>query len=203
VAYKKGLGVDWYFPTEKRAFAHSTVATSDLITVLSEQYLTTKDVYNAINYDDEAKEIVNKFIQKGYGNYLFRDFVHTNSKLIYRKIENGEIIHIALKDLKKHLDKVVDSQLKVISTEYVGRYNDTTVYDVSIDYKGNRELITVEKKSLDMQEPNSKWEVFSDLPLTNGEKKYIVQAVSKKLHIVSIEPPPKKYEDFSNEEFEM
>lgn len=119
MGYKKGLSVDWYFPMKKRAFAHSTVATSDLITILSEEYLTTKDVYNAINYDDEAKEIVNKFIQEGYGNFLLRDFVHINSELIYRKVEEGEIIYIPQKDLKKHLDKVEENQVLSLQSEEI------------------------------------------------------------------------------------
>lgn len=107
-SYKKGESVVWYFPVSKKAFAYSTVATSDLITTLSEKYLTIIDVYNAINYGNEANGIINSFIQKGYGNFLLRDFVHTNSKLIYRKIENGEIIYIQQEDLKKHLDKIND-----------------------------------------------------------------------------------------------
>ena len=97
--------VSWYLPNERKAFAYSTIATSDLITTLSEEYSTVQDVYNAINYDYEAKEILNYFIQNGYGNYLLRDFVHTNSSQKYRKIENGKIKTIDLKDLKKNLDK--------------------------------------------------------------------------------------------------
>lgn len=100
--------VDWCFPNTKKPFAYSTVATSDLIVALSEEYLTTKDVYNSINYDPEAKDIVKKFIDKGYGNYLLRDFVHKNPNFVYRKIENNEIINISLKELNNHLDKEDD-----------------------------------------------------------------------------------------------
>lgn len=101
---KEGLGVEWYLPNEKRKFAESTVATSDLITILSEEYLTTLDVYHAINYDDDAKGIVKHFIENGYGNFLLRDFVHINPSLIYRKLKNDEIISVPQKELKKHLD---------------------------------------------------------------------------------------------------
>lgn len=104
MGYKKGLEVEWYLPNEKRKFAESTIATSDLITVLSEEYLTALDVYHAINYDDEAKGIVKHFIENGYGNFLLRDFVHINPSLIYKKLENDEIISVPQKDLKKHLD---------------------------------------------------------------------------------------------------
>ena len=104
----KNLCVYWCLPHLKQNFTTSTVATSDLIVVLSEKYLTTKDVYNAINYAPEAKEIVKYFIDNGYGDFLLRDMVHINPNRIYRKIENGEIINIHFKDLKKHLEKNKD-----------------------------------------------------------------------------------------------
>ena len=104
MGYKKGLGVEWILPHQKRKFRESTVATSDLIVVLSERYMTTKDVYKAIHYDPDAKEIVKYFIEKGYGNFLLTDMVHINSSRVYRKVENGEIIEIPFKDIKKHLD---------------------------------------------------------------------------------------------------
>ena len=71
MSYSKIKGpVSWYLPNTKKAFAYSTVATSDLIKVLSRRYITTLDVYHAINYDDKAKGIVKHFIENGYGNYL-------------------------------------------------------------------------------------------------------------------------------------
>ena len=106
MSYKSYKGdVSWHLPNEKKAFAYSTIATSDLITTLSEEYSTVQDVYSVINYDNEAKEILKYFIKNGYGNYLLRDFVHINQGQKYRKKENGEIITIDLKDLKKNLDK--------------------------------------------------------------------------------------------------
>lgn len=116
MGYKKELGVRWYLPNEKRKFAESTVATNDLITVLSEEYLTILDVYHAINYDDEAKEIIKYFIENGYGNFLLKDFVHINPSLIYRKLENNEIISVPQKELKKHLDfiKLDESKTSIL-----------------------------------------------------------------------------------------
>lgn len=100
--------VNWYLPNTNKAFAYSTKSTSDLIVVLSETNTTTIDVYNAINYDNEAKDILKHFIDKGYGNYIFQDFVNSNPSLKYRKIEDGVIKSIDLKDLKKHLDFDID-----------------------------------------------------------------------------------------------
>lgn len=107
---RKGCDVNWCLPHLKRSFAGSTVATSDLIVALSEEYLTTKDVYNSINYDPEAKEILKYFIDNGYGNFVLRDMVHINPSRIYRKVENEKIIDIPFKDLKKHLDIIKDEK---------------------------------------------------------------------------------------------
>jgi len=109
MGYYKGKGdVSWCLPDKKRPFAYSTKATSDLIVVLSETNQTTKDVYNAINFDEDAKKILKHYIDNGYGNYLFRDFVTINPSLKYRKIEDGTIKAIDLKDLKKHLDNDIE-----------------------------------------------------------------------------------------------
>lgn len=57
--------VEWYLPNTKRPFAYSTKATSDSIALLYEQYHDLRVVYDQINYDDEAKIIVKKFIDNG------------------------------------------------------------------------------------------------------------------------------------------
>lgn len=106
---KKTMDVQWYLPNEKKYFAESTKTTSDLLEALSEIHQTTKDVYNAINYDNEAKEIVKHFMDNGYCNYIFSDFVHINPSLKYRKIENGKIESIDLKSLKNHLDIYIEN----------------------------------------------------------------------------------------------
>ncbi len=64
--------VQWFVPNRKRPIAYSTVATSDLIGVLAEDFETIQDVYDAINYDPEAKEILQKYIDLGYGNEIAR-----------------------------------------------------------------------------------------------------------------------------------
>ena len=96
--------IKWFLPHLRKSFADSTISTNDLIVALSEQYATTKDVYNSINYDIEAKEILKHFIDNGYSDFIFYDMVHINPNRVYRKIENGEIINIPACELKKHLD---------------------------------------------------------------------------------------------------
>ena len=62
--------VHWFIPNRKKPIAYSTVATSDLIGLLAEDFETIQDVYNAITYDKEAKEILQIYIDLGYGNEI-------------------------------------------------------------------------------------------------------------------------------------
>ena len=66
--------VQWCVPKRKTPIAYSTKATSDLIAVLAEDYETITDVYNAINYDQDAKDILQKYINLGYGNEIAREW---------------------------------------------------------------------------------------------------------------------------------
>lgn len=67
---KRKGDVHWYIPNKKKPIAYSTVATSDLIGLLSQDFETIQDVYNAINYDKEAREILHIYIDLGYGNEI-------------------------------------------------------------------------------------------------------------------------------------
>ncbi len=68
--------VYWYLPGRKTPIAYSTKAASDLIVVLGEGGATIQEVYDRITYDLEAREILRKYIEKGFGgvaaNSLFR-----------------------------------------------------------------------------------------------------------------------------------
>lgn len=59
---KNRLPVEWYLPNKKRPFAYSTVATSLVIKILYDEYKDLRLVYDAINYDEEAKQIVKYYI---------------------------------------------------------------------------------------------------------------------------------------------
>lgn len=72
---KKSKGdVIWAVSKRKTPIAYSTKATSDLIVVLSQDYETITDVYNAINYDQEAKDVLQKYIKAGYGNVVAKEW---------------------------------------------------------------------------------------------------------------------------------
>lgn len=75
--------VEWYLPGKKNPIAYSTVATSDLIEALSEQYpnATISQLMPAINYDVDAKKVVQQYIDAGYGDQVAYDwFVHDRDK---------------------------------------------------------------------------------------------------------------------------
>lgn len=59
--------VEWYIPKKKKPIAYSTKAASDLIVMLSKYYKTVSDVYAAINFDEEAKKVLQKYIDAGFG----------------------------------------------------------------------------------------------------------------------------------------
>jgi hypothetical protein len=71
---KRKGDVHWFVPNKKKPIAYSTVATSDLIGLLSQECETIQNVYDAINYDEEAKEILQKYIDLGYGNEVAREW---------------------------------------------------------------------------------------------------------------------------------
>lgn len=55
-------------PGRKRPVAYSNKSTGDLIGIVSEIFYSIKDVQRAILYDEKAKEILQMYIDKGYGN---------------------------------------------------------------------------------------------------------------------------------------
>lgn len=73
-SYKSKGDVEWTIKGKKKPIAYSTVAVSNLIGILSEEYETINDVYAAINYDQDAKEILKKYIDLGYGSEIAREW---------------------------------------------------------------------------------------------------------------------------------
>lgn len=66
--------VHWHIPGRKRPIAYSTKATSDLIVALSTDNKTIKEVYDSINYDQEARAVLSEYIKRGYGNSVASNF---------------------------------------------------------------------------------------------------------------------------------
>lgn len=64
--------VCWYAPKRKKPIAYSTQACSDLIKVLAEDHETIQDVYTAVTYDQEAKWVLQQYIDLGYGSQIAR-----------------------------------------------------------------------------------------------------------------------------------
>lgn len=64
--------VEWFIDERKTPIAYSTKATSDLIVLLAQENETVQDVYNAINYDTDAKKVMQAYIDRGYGDRIAR-----------------------------------------------------------------------------------------------------------------------------------
>ena len=78
MAYNKPKGdVSWVSPKSKinsKPIAHSTKAVSDLIVLLSADGCTINELKDKINYDNEAKDIIQKYIDLGYGELIAKDY---------------------------------------------------------------------------------------------------------------------------------
>lgn len=64
--------VEWFIDGRKTPIAYSTKATSDLIVLLAQENETVQDVYNAVNYDTDAKKVLQSYIDRGYGERIAR-----------------------------------------------------------------------------------------------------------------------------------
>lgn len=115
-------------------------------------------------------------------------------------IEENERLKQQIIELKKEFGKY--NSLKVMSAEYVGNYNDTTVYNIQLLLDEKKEYVTLERKYSD-RDASYKWELFSDLGLKDEEIEYIVQFISKNPPVMSIDAPPTIYENISGDEIEM
>mgnify|MGYP000424161966 CR=1 FL=1 len=115
-------------------------------------------------------------------------------------IEENERLRHQIDELQKEKGKY--NSLEVISAEYVGNYNDTTIYNIEILQNGKKEYVTLERKYSDREE-GYQWEVFSNLNLKDEEKKHIIQVVSKNPPEMNIDRPAIIYEKLSTDEIEM
>lgn len=66
--------VSWRVPGRKTPIAYSTKATSDLIAVLAEQGGSIREVQSRVNYDQEAKAVLQAYIDRGYGDVEARQW---------------------------------------------------------------------------------------------------------------------------------
>ena len=78
MAYNKSKGdVPWTNPQSKinsKPIVYSTKAVSDLIVLLSADGCTINKLKGKINYDNEAKDIIQKYIDLGYGESMAKDY---------------------------------------------------------------------------------------------------------------------------------
>lgn len=66
--------VQWYIPGRKTPIAYSTAAAKCLIEVLAEKGGTIREIQGCINYDQEAKAVLQAYIDRGYGDVQARQW---------------------------------------------------------------------------------------------------------------------------------
>lgn len=74
------LGVDWHLPAPRggfspRRFATTTRATSDLIEALAGDGHTVQSAHDVINYDEDAKAVLARFVDAGHGSVRLNTLV--------------------------------------------------------------------------------------------------------------------------------
>lgn len=62
--------VGWYVPGRKKPIAYSSRATSDLIVALADDGSTIREIYENINFDEDAKDIMQKYVKLGFGDIV-------------------------------------------------------------------------------------------------------------------------------------
>ena len=75
--------VQWTLPGDiKNPIAYSTVATSDLIDALADDNptATIKELRDKINYDEDAKKVLQQYIDAGYGDQIANEWFSDNKK---------------------------------------------------------------------------------------------------------------------------
>ena len=83
--------VEWYVPGKKSPIAYSTVASSDLIEILVEDNpsATIKEIFEKVNYDEEAKKVLQQYIDAGYGNQIANEWFNHNKQEVNTNVENA------------------------------------------------------------------------------------------------------------------
>ena len=134
--------VYWYAPNSKTVVAYSTKAASDLIEAmaLDNPTMTVSEMLNAINYDEEAKKVLQAYITSGFGNDIASNhFTRENVKKVNGSDE--QIQDNATADEPELTDKC-----ELISTKHTATGNDIWVVTLkerltAEDYKELKEKV--------------------------------------------------------------
>ena len=104
------------------------------------------------------------------------------------KMDKGFLIeeNNELKAKVEELTRKLEYPLEIISAQYYGNYNDTTVYNVKYSLNGIIKYVTLEKK-YDAKLETDKWVIEENVELEDKYKKYIIETVSKNPPIMDIE----------------
>lgn len=108
----------WYAPNEKTGkdtiIAYSTTATSDFISALAADNVnsTISEIKDMVNYDVEAKRVLQAYIDSGFGNVLGSDFFGkfvNKTKILQESTTEGRIEAESNINTEKTLERGLDN----------------------------------------------------------------------------------------------
>lgn len=147
--------VEWYLPNKKTPIAYSTVATRDLIEALCEQYpnATISQLMPAINYDEDAKKVVQQFINAGYGDQVAydwfvydRDKKNANTATIENASDNAtsdiEALEQKMREVMKRFGLTEDEAWAVL------KYKTAEAYKINAKLREDETLLNATQKEM-------------------------------------------------------
>lgn len=90
--------VKYYLPNKKKPIAYSTIYTAKLLIILSEIFGSIQSVFYAVYINQEAKNVLEKFIKNGYGNeqainfFNYQIFAQNHLPFFFNPNEEYEIL---------------------------------------------------------------------------------------------------------------
>lgn len=169
----------WYAPNTKIIIAYSTRAASDLVEAMSKDNpkMTISELHDAINYDMEAKKVLQAYINSGFGGYTASEhFTDNEGETVDTETPKAET-KPAETDINKERNKIREKAKKT--------------GEINLDELGVLTGIPVTHMSNEVQETNSNEE-------NNVAKSETTEKSDKKTESIFIDD--RTWEDVSNRE---
>lgn len=158
--------VYWYAPNSKTVVAYSTVSASDLIGIMADDNpkMTISEMYSAINYDTEAKKVLQAYINSGFGDSVASEFFSYQGRSFATE-ENADTISSTSETTdSKALGNTTLQDNDVVSSSVRNEAENGTISDVK-------------EKSV--------YEILEELGLTYDEQRAILNYKSSESYVLN------------------
>ncbi|MBQ6944208.1 MAG: hypothetical protein IJN43_07750, partial [Ruminococcus sp.] len=130
--------IEWNIPGKKNPIAFSTRATSDLIDMLATDNpaATISELKDIINYDEEAKKVMQQYINAGYGKQIANEWFSTDKERLHNNVidkfeEESSQTSTRNFEIDNFIENVSEGVTK--ETKYKHLYNEETVSKEFLD----------------------------------------------------------------------